>query len=327
MLRRLTLSIHLLLIAISGTFTALLFLSLGQVLGNSYLFVALGLGLELAKAALLWHVRRKRRVATVSLVILLVAFSLVATSVSGFHAAEQATAIQRETNTRVAQLDTAIAQTKAQMQTLRKNLEALPIEWRITKNEYVAQLNETREDYLALVEKRNEIAGSQQTRDPGAARTWMAVAEAIGIPVKSLLLLFAILVALALEWALVATRPAREDQMADALRYRTEFPVGSIEGRAAELRQYAGVALADRAGARPMSLREASSQLGLSVSRVRSYLDKLKELGVIRTEGREAVQLCSKDEALARVDAHLLLAANAGAGRSPVIQWGNCESE
>jgi hypothetical protein len=292
---------HGLLVVVSATFSAVFFRQLGTTASESAVYLALAVGLELAKVYFLWQraANRARRVFSVAMVVVLALFSVLA-SVS-FSVGSLAEDGVRHTQVReeADAYTTLIDQTKAEIELLQAKLADLPKEWRVTKNEYVEQLATLR------AEQRELLAARAEARSAGAqimderAGFWLSASHATGIDQNRLLLAMMTVLAIILELAIAGTRPV--DSTTTAWQAPDDGGRGTRSDAQVTLHDYVSVTLHAHSGDRPLSLREAAEELGITVYRARQFHELLKSLGIVATRGTRTYQTVSRGEAWQRI--------------------------
>lgn len=193
--------------AVSATFSGVFFWTLGTTPFESALFVSVALALELAKGVFLRRAGagRGQRVFRVGMIGLLILFSITASVALGVSRLEGAIEQQALADRETRQIDTMLEQLNEQEAALRENLSELPIEWRITKNEYVDQLEQIRSDQSALMGRRAMLSRSADSSRMNVGAVWITTADVLRSEPDTLLMGFLVAVAVALELVIVGS--------------------------------------------------------------------------------------------------------------------------
>jgi TolA-binding protein len=298
---------HILLATVSAIFSAVFFYQLGTNLSESLIYVAMAVALELAKLFFIWkHAKRFRaKIFKAFMAVSLAGFSVMASiSFSVNSLAEDGVRMQ-QAEYHTEHIDSQLAQIETQITSLQEKLDELPVAWRITKNEYVEQLERLRGEQSQLIGQRT--ASTEQIADLTGDRGgfWFTASEVLDVEPEKLLLAMTVVLAFLLELAIAGTRPDRQmtgrrtrnKSQGSGKRRKRPTPKRSIGTK-----EYAFAVLKPDEGSRPMSIRSAATTLGISVYMAQKLRAELVELGIVETNRTHARQIVSMEEALRLIE-------------------------
>jgi hypothetical protein len=256
--------------ALQATLAVLFFYSLGSSPLDSALLAALGAVLEIVKRTSWRKWRADRSALGLVLGAALAAVSALAAIGFSYSAIQRTvSAAERDTAARAA-LASSLQSLDAEAAELTTKAAALPPEWVTSSLRYSSRLGE-------IAQERGAIATKLAAAPPASGTSYLlALASALGVDYRRLVLALLVLVAIALELAVFDLVPS-----APAARHEAR------EGEKVSSDDLALLRLATAAPGAPLTgYRRLAALGGVSVWHARQALDRLAEARLIETRGR-----------------------------------------
>lgn len=292
---------------VSASFTFVFFWSLGESVPESTMYLGLGLALEAGKLHFYWQQPESliRRIAIATMVVVLGMASVVASVSFGVNSLS-GDGIRHDQIEQTAQhYEEQIAQTSAQINVLQDRLAELPVEWRVNKNEHLAQIEALREEQRELMRLKAQSSQSQADILGTRSAFWIVTAGVLGIEHTQLLLIVLTVLAILLEIVIGMTLTRREEadtkEQPDVREVSPTHKRNRRVHKVVDLEEYAKTVLNEEPNLQALSLREAAARLDITVPRAQQLNNQLKELGIVQVRDKRTVQLVSIAEALRRI--------------------------